>query len=45
MQIAFINDFNRIIKNDTKFVTTLKKINVVLNVKRTFIALTTEKKI
>ena len=45
MQIAFINDFNRIIKNDIKFVTTLKKINVVLKVKRTFVALTTEKEI
>ena len=34
MQIAFINNFNRITKSNTKFVITLKEINVVLNVKR-----------
>ena len=39
MQIAFISDFNRITKNNIKFVITLKEINVVLNVKRNSVAL------
>ena len=43
--MAFINNLNRITKNDIKFVTTLKEINVVLKVKRIFTTLTLKKEI